>query len=159
MNWSRVSRLIGMLVFLAIVFAALPSVATPSDKIEPALLEKLRTERTADFIVRFAEQADLSPAFQMGWRERGEFVVRALTEVAERSQAAAKAYLDGRGIAHRTFIAGNELYVWSGDLAAANRLAGLSEVASIRATRIYYVDPILSEEANAAPHALDWGIV
>ncbi len=159
MNWSRILRLLGVLVLLVIGLAALPSVATPNSKIEPALLEKLAAERTADFIVRFGEQADLSPAYQMGWKERGEFVVRALTEVAERSQATAKTYLDGRGIAYRTFIAGNELYVWSGDLAAANRLAEFPEVAFIRATRTYYVDPIISNETNAAPHALDWGIL
>jgi hypothetical protein len=38
----------------------------PTDKIEPALLDKFALEGTAEFIVRFSEQADLSPAYQMG---------------------------------------------------------------------------------------------
>jgi len=154
-----------LLVFSLVSFApdlpvSLAQGLSSLDKIESTLLDQLAVEGTADFIVQFAEQADLSPAYSMSWQERGEFVVRALTEAAQRSQARAKALLDGLGLRYHTFIAGNELYVWQGDLASAQALAGLPEVAFIRATRVYSIDPIIpSEETNAAPQSLDWGIV
>jgi len=151
-----------VLFLLALTLSALPVALaqTTEGKIEQALLDKFATEGRADFIVRFAEQADLSPAYQMNWQERGDFVVRVLSETARRSQARAKALLDGLGLRYHTFIAGNELYVWKGDLASAQALAGLSEVAFIRAPRTYHIDPIVSSKpADPAPQALDWGIV
>ncbi|MGC8875364.1 MAG: hypothetical protein ACP5SI_13080, partial [Chloroflexia bacterium] len=157
---------IGALVAILGVLLSAPLFSTagaqspdPLDKIEPLLLETLSNNGSSDAIVRFAEQADLSLAYSMSWEARGAYVYDVLRETAERSQQVAKDYLRARGLSYRTFIAGNELYVWNADLSVARTLAALPEVASIRAPRIYYVDPILSEEANAAPHALDWGIV
>jgi PKD repeat protein len=152
---------------LAVSSFATPAVAKPaaepadlaaSDKIEADLLDALAAEGSADFIVRFLKQADLSPAYAMGWDQRGEFVYETLLAVAESSQAEAKALLAGAGLSYHTFIAGNELYVWDGGLIAANALAALPEVASIRATRTYQVDPILEAEAPTGPDALAWGI-
>jgi len=165
MKWNRAFSLILSLTvvlgLLPLLATAAPSINAQADKIEQALLDKFAAEGTADFIVRFTEQADLSPAYSMGWAERGEFVVNTLTAAAERSQSRAKALLDGRGLRYQTFIAGNELYVWSGDLVAAQSLAALAEVELVRATRTFYVDPIVDESAPAVPQgpdALAWGI-
>ncbi len=165
MKWNR---LISLALSLAVVLSLLPLLATaaPSsnaraDKIEQALLDRFATEGTADFIVRFVEQADLSPAYSMGWQERGEFVVNALTAVAQRSQANAKALLDANALKYQTFIAGNELYVWAGNQQVASALADLPEVYFIRATRTYYVDPIIENVPSTpdSPNALAWGIL
>ena len=163
MNWHRSSKFLGLLTLLVLILSALPIVAAQgpgaTGKIEPALLEKLVAAGEADLVLTFAEQADLSPAYQMTWEERGEFVVSALTEVAERSQIQAKAYLDRAGLRYQTFIAGNELYVWAGDARAATSLAAFPEVAGIRATRVYPLDPVLTVDKPAAPQAtLAWGI-
>ena len=40
-------------------------------KIEDLLLERFTADGTADFIVRFTEQADLSPAYSMDWDRAG----------------------------------------------------------------------------------------
>jgi hypothetical protein len=77
-------------------------------KIEPQLLEGINTTGSSDFIVRFVEQADLSAAYSMAWKERGEFVYNTLKEVAARSQAKAIDYLTQRGVAYQTYIAGND---------------------------------------------------
>jgi len=138
--------------------AAEPAILAASDKIEADLLDALAAEGSADFIVDFVEQADLSPAYSMGWDQRGEFVYDTLRAVAAESQAEAKAMLDGAGLSYQTFIAGNELYVWSGTRLAADALAALPEVDAIRATRTYQVDPIIEQEAPAAPDTLAWGI-
>ncbi|MGC8960691.1 MAG: S8 family serine peptidase, partial [Chloroflexia bacterium] len=146
---------------LTTIPAALAQAPEVSQKIEPALLDRFAAEGRADFIVRFTEQGDLSPAYSMSWQERGEFVVRVLTEAAQRSQGRAKALLEARGLRYQTFIAGNELYVWQGDLPAAQSLAALPEVDFIRATRTFYIDPIIDESVPSVPQgptALAWGI-
>ena len=147
------------LSLLALTLSALPvALAQPTEgKIEPALLDKFAAEGSADFVVRFTEQPDLSPAYSMSWQERGEFVVRVLTEAAQRSQGRAKALLDGLGLRYHTFIAGNELYVWAGNLQAAQSLAALPEVAHVRPPRVYQVDPPVA--AGQPEATFDWGIL
>jgi hypothetical protein len=148
---------------------ALTGTAAPAmDKIEPELLDLLAVKGTGDFIIRFAEQADLrSAANGMGWQERGQFVVKALAGVARRSQTQAQAYLDDLGLRYQTFIAGNELYVWAGDRTAVERMAALPEVAYIRATRTYPLNPIAPAqrrdpqflgERTGSQAITDWGI-
>ncbi len=157
-----------LIMGLAIVLSLLPAlaVAAPAaapaspqtDKIEDQLLDLFAVKGSSDFLVGFAEQADLSPAYGMGWDARGEFVVNALTAVAQRSQAQAKAYLDGRGLTYKTFIGGNELYVYAGDQTAAESLSMLPEVSYLRAPRTYTIDPIIG--SDPAPEATtDWGII
>jgi Subtilase family/Carboxypeptidase regulatory-like domain len=147
------------------------------DKIEELLIDRFNSEGSADFVVNFSEQADLSSAYQMSWEERGWFVYNTLTEIAQRSQQNAKGKLDEIGLRYQTFIAGNEMYVWGGNLDSARMLAELPEVEFIRATRTYYIDPVVETPsplfnatwagdllANNAmtgvgsPTALDWGI-
>jgi subtilisin family serine protease len=119
-----------------------------SNKIENQLLDQYTTGESTDFIVRFTEQADLSPAYSMDWETRGEYVYNTLRATADRSQAAAKALLDEQGLSYQTFIAGNDLYVFAGNqvssqgLTAINLLSALPEVSFIRATRTYTIDPV-----------------
>ena len=168
MNSRRVWSLIAL---VAILLGLLPAMtlaqdgekaATPqpaaADKLEPQLLDLFAVKGTGDFIVRFAAQADLSPAYNMGWTERGEFVYNTLKDTAAQSQSAAKEILDKQGLTYQTFIAGNELYVYVGDLDAANTLAALPEVASIRAPRTYYIDPIIAADPVLPEATIDWGI-
>lgn len=149
-----------------------------ADKIEGALLDKFSAEGTADFIIRFTAQADLSSAYSMAKLERREFVYQSLLQTAERSQASAKGILDVAGFKYETLFAGNDLYVWKGDLATANAIAALPEVSFIRATRVYQVDPVTIENplvsakwagdllsnnlvfsaGNAPDATTDWGI-
>jgi hypothetical protein len=156
----RPITLFPVLVLLALICTMLPTAAAQqrSDKIDPLLQSRLTAEGRADFLVTFVEQADLAPAYTLDWATRGQFVVDALTAAADRAQGPARSYLDSRGLEHQTFIAGNELYVWSGDLPTAEALATLPEVGTIRAARTYYVDPVLAT-APASPEALDWGLV
>ncbi len=125
-----------------------------SEKIETSLLDQIASQGSADFIVRFIGQADLSSAYSMDWVSRGEFVYRTLEQASEQSQVYAKQELDAQGLTYQTFLAGNELYVWGdGDgttgveqadieLAVINSLAAMPEVSSIRATHSYSIDPI-----------------
>ena len=156
------------LVFAAVlVLSLLPTVGLTqdtkdvpqlSDKVDKELADLLSVNGSADLVLTMAEQADLSAAYGIrDWNARGQYVYDTLRAVANRSQAGAKDYLEKKGLSYQTFIAGNELYVYGGDLEAVNILADLPEVASIRATRTYYIDPVISNDP--APEAtVDWGI-
>jgi hypothetical protein len=153
-----------------------PAVQT-AEKIEGYLLDQFAAQGSADFVVRFTEQADLSAAYSMDWEARGEFVYNTLTETARQAQATAKGMLDAMGLEYKTFIAGNDLYVYNGNLDVAETLAGLPEVSDVYAARTYYIDPVVIESplasvtwagdllarkvltgVGASPDALAWGI-
>ncbi|HSB67606.1 MAG TPA: S8 family serine peptidase [Anaerolineales bacterium] len=148
-----------------------------SSKIESALLDRFTAEGGVDFIVRFADQADLSAAYSMDWNARGEFVYNTLRETADRSQVNAKAILEAAGLKYQSFFAGNDLYVYGGTLTNATALATLPEVYYIHGARTYQVDPTYKTTAfdniswagdfllnNAlttvgdAPNAVAWGL-
>jgi hypothetical protein len=134
--------------------------AQPIATIEQDLLTAL-AEGPADFMVEMVAQADLSKAYDIkDWDARGWFVYNTLKATAEQSQAHARDYLDKVGLRYDSYFTGNEIYVWAGDLKAANTLAALPEVAGIRAPRTGYVDPVVSEVSAApeGPDALAWGI-
>jgi len=164
MNAYRFPRTLSILALVALFLTAIPFAAAQplrgSDKIEPALLDTLSAEGQADFVLVMAAQADLSAAPAIAdWSARGWYVYDTLRAAARESQAAAQDYMSKRGLAFQSFFAGNELYVYAGDLQAAQDLAGLEGVALVRATRTYYVDPILAA-ARPAPQAIvDWGII
>jgi hypothetical protein len=151
LKWIVNTITIALLILVAFLgLAKHDSVMAAQDegnKIEGLLLDRFSIEGSADFIVRFTEQADLSVAYAMDWKARGEFVYNTLLETANRSQANAIAILNSNGLKYQTLIGGNDLYVWSGTLAAANDLAALPEVSFIRATRTYYIDPITTTKA------------
>ena len=123
-------------------------VINTTNKIEASLLDQFSTEGKADFIVKFIEQADLSPAYQMDWEARGWFVYNTLAATVAKSQSNAKLLLDSAGLQYKSFIAGNELYVWGSDLTVAQNLSALSEVDSIRATRTYHIDPVEDKSSS-----------
>ena len=182
MKWVINTTAIALLIFVAFLgLAKHDSVIAAQDeesKIEGLLLNRFTTDGNADFIVRFTEQADLSSAYSMEWNARGEFVYNTLRETATRSQANTIAILNGSGYKNQTLIGGNDLYVWGGNLAVANELAALPDVYFIRATRTYYIDPVvvikpfenvswagdflakntLTTVGNSTDATTDWGI-
>ncbi|MBN1355809.1 S8 family serine peptidase [bacterium] len=106
------------------------------DLIEPELIDILTQTGTSDFVIHFTNQADLTPAYSMNWKDRGDFVYRSLRDTAQREQAAVRAYLDRRNISYSSFIAGNEIYVRNGSLGNAFTLAEYSEIHHIRSPQV-----------------------
>ena len=153
----------GMVVILIAVMMPLMVQASPSttadqpENVESELWQAVEGGQSSDLIVKFTDQADLSAAYGMDWQARGLYVVDTLRAVAERDQADAIAYLDGLGLEHQTFLAGNELYVWAADQMRVLGLASLPNVAYVRAPGIYYLDPII-EEVPMPEAITDWGI-
>ncbi len=118
-----------LLIFTVLGFTHDNSVALAQqgiDKLDSSLVNQLSEQGRADYIVRFSAQADLSSAYSMDWDARGEFVYNTLAQTAKDSQAKAITILNGNGSKYQTFIAGNELYIWGGDITLANELASLT---------------------------------
>jgi len=90
-----------------------PVAAEPS-KIHPEVLAQLRRDGQGTFLVQLAEQANLTPAYQIhDWDERGWFVYNALREVAGCTQPAV---LRALGPLQRAGdISVNDLYIRQAD--------------------------------------------
>jgi uncharacterized repeat protein (TIGR01451 family) len=182
LKWIIKTTAIALIIAVAILGLAghdsIVAAQDESSKIEATLVDRFTTDGSADFIVRFTEQADLSTAYSMDWTARGEFVYNSLVETANRSQVNAKAILDTAGLRYQTMIGGNDLYVWNGSFNNASAIAALPEVNFIRATRVWQLDPytvtnpignvkwagdllaynLLTTAGNTPQATTDWGI-
>ncbi len=114
--------------------------------IQRGLIDKLETGALDSFVVEFAAKADLQgAAATKGWAAQGRAVHRALTGVAARSQAGAKAVVDATdGARVESFWLTNVLVVTDGATPAlARRLSRLPGVTKIRAERTFpLVEPV-----------------
>jgi subtilisin family serine protease len=130
----------------------------PPAEIEAALQVALDADGWANMFIVFHDAPDLSPAYEMPWDERGQFVYDALRQTAEESQARVRVYLESQGISYRSFIIDNSIYVASADVDLVNRMTGFSEVAQLRLERSYPVPEIKLETGPAQPLAVEWGV-
>jgi len=130
--------------------------------VETELWEVLSREGSSDYVVEMAEQADLSAAYLMkDWDARGWYVYETLKETAERSQVPVITYLEDNGLSYQSFIAGNEIMVFGGELRSIETLAALPGVAMIRSPRTATIEPIQQERTivtDAQINSLAWGI-
>jgi len=162
----KTCKWLSLMTLLVVLAAALPLMALASPppsssrpgQVDAALRQSLAAGQTSDLVLEFAAPADLSAAHGLSWQARGDYVVEALRHLAQRTQAKVIAYLDGLGVAHRTFLAGNLLYVEDASLTIAERLAALPGVATVRAPLTVYVDPIVAD-AFIPQATTSWGIV
>jgi len=143
---------------IQVVASYAPAAPGEPGQVDVALQQLLSDGQTSDLVVEFAEQADLTGGPNLGWQAQGERVVNALRAVAERAQGRAKAYLKARGVAHDTFLIGNQLYVQDANLQVAEHLASLPGVARVRAPITIYLDPII-DEAPVIQATTAWGII
>lgn len=134
------------------------SATVPQHRIDPAIGAQLRAAGRATFWVDLAERADLSTAeAELDWNARGALVVDALTETAERSQAAIRALLSSRRAPFTAFWASNTILV-SGDADLVAELAPRPEVARLRPARTYPVSPTQVGAPAGRVGTVEWGI-
>lgn len=131
--------------------AAANSPADHLSNIEARVIEQITLQGDSDIIVKFSQRPDLSPAQTMEKVARAAYVYRTLSATAKQSQAEAIAILDGRGLRHQTFIAGNKLYIWGADLEVIEILSGLPGVERITAPRVYPLVDLSQEPASRTP--------
>lgn len=147
--------LLGMTLALA---GSLPrpvaaQVVSTNGKIESGLREAIQAAGTGTYTVLLAEQADLSPAYNIeNWSDRGNFVYDTLLATARSSQAALLGYLQaerdaGRVTSFESFFVPNAFQVTS-SVVTLNAVAARSDVSRIVAPSVAYLD-----QERAAPSA------
>ena len=133
--------------------------ATPGDKIEQSVENRLDQKGEAEFIVYFSDRADLSVASRIqDWAARGTAVADALKQTANRSQADVRASLNAAGVAYRSLWAANAIHVVSADEQLVRKIAGDGEVSAIRANHTRALPPLTPAERQAGIDAVEWGI-
>ena len=167
------SRYLSLVVVLLVSLLPLvgpppPGAAQAPAALEPELLSTLQAEGSANYFVKMTIEADLSPAEGMDWDARGEFVWNALNEVARTTQAPVLDYCHKNGLDCTSMIASNSVFVRAGNMTAAQVLATLPGVATLRLERILPLpDPVAggtdgsgAMSQGAAPEATTaWGII
>ncbi|MEV0802386.1 S8 family serine peptidase [Kribbella sp. NPDC050281] len=141
--------------------AAPPPPAPWQDKVSSSLRSGLVAGRTSDFMVRFADRADLSKAATIkDWNERGEYVVQQLQQAAASGQRDARAALDAAGNDYTPFWITDAILVKGGSAALAQSLAARPEVVGLQEAPAYdLTEPAPSAEPKAATAAaVEWGL-
>jgi serine protease AprX len=147
----------------AVVPAAMAADPAARAKIAPWVIERTAGEREAEFLVVLAEQADLSPAARLSGRAaKGRFVRDALVAKARATQAPLLAWLEERGLPHRSFYIVNAVLV-TGPLAVAEELAARADVARVEGNpELRAVSPVeppaAGTAATLAPLAIEPGV-
>lgn len=118
---------------LLVVVGTEANAASPSEKISSRLMADTSNGRAAEALVVLSEQADLHAAAALPSKlDKGRFVVNALREVATRTQAPLRRFLEQRGVAYQSFYIVNMIKV-TGDRALIEELAARSDVKQIDA--------------------------
>ena len=130
----------------------------PLPQVDPELLTQLTRDESSSYLIYFRDKADLSPAYQMDWENRGVFVMEALLSVAEASQMRVREYLDQQGAQYKPYWIDNVIVVQQSDMSTFNGLLSFSEIEILRAepeiilfeSELFSVDEntILAIEAN-----------
>jgi len=128
----------------------------PSVKVEPKLDAQMRSRGEAGYIIDFVERPDLSPALTMDWDARGRFVVDALRETAEHTQARVRSYLDERRVAYQAFWIDNVITVDRSSLEAFEGLSAFKEIEVLRARRVMgLIEPVARDAAPSDGRAVE----
>ena len=147
------NRTLAGLILAILVLTLLPTAAAaqaPRAQIDPHIWEVIREKGDAEVLVILKVQADLEGARSLRTKEeKGWYVYRELTALAERTQEPLRYFLDSLGAYYRSYWIRNMLLVRA-DTALVNTLAGRAEVA-----RIDYLYPATLEPVSASaeePH-------
>ncbi|MBL0886742.1 S8 family serine peptidase [Myceligenerans sp. I2] len=133
----------------------------PEKKFTSASREQLESAKTAAFWIEFADQADLEPAKDIAdWAERGQYVVDALQETSEASQAGVVKQLEAAGTDYESYWINNSIFVEDGTLALADAVATSAAVESIHEQfDMLEIAPVKEEPADEKlTTAVEWGI-
>ncbi|MEV0647023.1 S8 family serine peptidase [Phytomonospora sp. NPDC050363] len=127
-------------------------------KVDTQVLSELSTQGTADFWLRFGDDADLDAAHAAKTKEaKGAAVYEAKTEYADRTQKQARELLAEQGVSYQSFWIVNTIKV-TGDAALVEDLAVLDGVESIKADAEIQLDEPTAGTDEAAVNAVEWNI-
>ena len=168
------ARLLSYALLLVLLFSSLGAVPAASaawqSKVDPWVLSAADREET-EFIIFLTEQAGLSAAAGLQTKhEKGAYVYKQLSEVAQKSQKPVLAALDEQSADYRSYWVANLIWV-RGDIRLVESLARRTDVAHIYANTAVQSDrpagpdrPVMSlqpaESRNllSAPGGAEWNI-
>ena len=155
--------------FLSVFDITSPAIPTfgisQENKISPDVRRDTAEGKSTPIVILLAEQADVSKAYSITDQdERGWFVYRTLTSVADRTQASLRNLLDNDGRKYQSYWAAN-MIVTTADAALVQKIAARPDVAHIdsnRPTR-WIEDPNVAKFATTTsrpetPEAIEWGV-
>ncbi len=153
-----------LLVVLSLLSIALAGSAAPvsaaawRDKVDPWVLQTAASGDT-EFMVYLTAQADLSAARSLSTKlEKGWFVYKTLTSLAERTQAPLIAELERLGVAYHPYWIANTIWV-RGSLSTIQLLASRPDVARLYANPSVRLDaPSVDLSASNQPDGIEWNI-
>ncbi|MFN8304149.1 MAG: S8 family peptidase [Saprospiraceae bacterium] len=139
------------------------SAQNPSDwraKLSPEVRSAFDRNQTADVLVVFFEQADLSGARQLhGKNARSRFVFNRLQQTAERSQANARRMLRQRGARSNSYYLVNAISIEQADGETLRLLADLPEVKSIALDPwVQMPPPFVEDNVVNQRNTVEWGV-
>lgn len=112
-------------------------------QVDPELLAQAERSDSLNFLIVFADQADLSAAYGMDWASRGWYVYETLTATAESSQSDVRAYLNQAGTSYQAFWAENVIAVQGASRAAFEGLFTFNEIEALRVNAtVSLVEPV-----------------
>ncbi len=131
------------------------------DKVDPSVLQSVRSGAETQVLVLLTEQADLSAARTLsGKSEKGRHVYEALRTTADRTQRPLRGLLDGLGVPYRSFWVANMILLRA-DLDLVELLARRADVSrlSANASARLSLPEAPSESLDlAAPDGIEWNI-
>lgn len=115
-------------IAILFIFSILSCTLFAQARIAPELTEAWLLEDRVEVLIVMKEQADVSLAWTLQNKEaRGEYVHQMATQVAERSQASLRKYLNHKGVTYRPFAIVNA--VWAKlSVEEADEIIGLPQV-------------------------------
>ena len=128
-------------------------------KIATGLLDGLAEGGRDDYVIEFAETADLSSVAEIDdWEGRGRAVVEELQRTATESQADVVATLEARGAEYQSFWIDNTVHVEGGSEQLAMRVASEGEVTAVRAPDEVSLEKPEESTRRSAVAGVEWGI-
>jgi serine protease AprX len=159
-----VNRLLALFSIFSVIWAGFSPPASAvswTNKVDPWVLNSASLG-DSEFLVYLASQADLSGVATLSTRsEKGWYVYRSLTSIAEKTQPPLVAELKRLGVAYRPYWVANMIWV-RGSLSTVQQLALRSDVAHLYANPSVVNDiPATSgitTAQNSAPQGVEWNI-
>ncbi len=153
--------LLVVIVILSIILAgsAAPASAAPwQSKVDSWVLQTA-SEGETEFLVYLSAQADLSGARTLTTKlQKGWYVYRALTSVADRAQKPVITELEKLGVDYRTYWIADMVWV-RGNKEIVQLLAQRSDVAHLYANpHVALEAPVEELSSNAQTQAVEWNI-
>ncbi|SDI19832.1 Serine protease, subtilisin family [Actinokineospora alba] len=128
-------------------------------EVDPAVVEQLRADGSADFWVEFDAAADLAGAYGIAdWAERGRYVVERLKATASTSQSAVVADLRTRAVKHSAYWVSNRIVVRDGTQAVLDSVTARAEVRKVAATRTVRIPQQEPAAKVEQVDAVEWNI-